>query len=76
MAELPWLPSLPDWVPFPRVVWFVVEGVVIGLAGLLLRESLEPHQLAVTIGNIAFFVGTVTALLGIAAYLVLLAANR
>lgn len=76
MTESRWRPSLPDWVPFPRVAWFVSEGVAIGLAGLLLREALSSVQLAVTLGNVAFFVGSATALLGIVAYLVLLAVNR
>lgn len=76
MAELRWRPSLPPWVQFPRVAWFVVEGIVIGLAGLLLRGTLSGIQTAVTLGNIAFFVGTTTALLGVVAYLVLAALNR
>lgn len=76
MIESRWRPSLPDWVPFPRVAWFISEGVLIGLAGLVLREALADVQLAVTLGNIAFVVGSVTALLGIVAYLVLVALNR
>lgn len=76
MAELPSPPSLPEWVPFPRVVWFVVEGAVIGLVGFLLREALPGVESAVTVGNIAFFVGGVSALLGVVAYLVLVATNR
>lgn len=76
MIESRWRPRLPDWVPFPRVAWFVSEGIAIGLAGLLLREALSGVQPAVTLGNIAFVVGSVTALLGVVAYLVLLALNR
>lgn len=76
MPELRWRPSLPQWVEFPRVAWFVVEGIAIGLAGLLVRSVLTGSQPAVTLGNVAFFVGTTTALLGILAYLVLAAVNR
>lgn len=76
MPELRWRPSLPEWVQFPRVVWFVVEGVAIGLGGLLLRTALSGIQAAVTVGNVAFFVGSTTALLGIVAYLVLVVTNR
>lgn len=73
MIESRWRPSLPDWVPYPRVAWFVTEGVAIGLVGLLVRELLSSVQIAVTLGNIVFFVGSATALLGSLAYLVLLA---
>lgn len=76
MPEVRWRPSLPQWVQFPRVAWFVVEGVAIGLVGLLVRATLSGIQSAVILGNIAFFVGTTTALLGIVAYFVLAVFNR
>lgn len=76
MSASRWRPSLPEWVQFPRVVWFVIEGIAVGTAGLLLRETFEPVQAAVILGNIAFFVGSTTALLGVIAYLVLAASNR
>lgn len=76
MTASRWRPNLPEWVQFPRVIWFVIEGIAVGTAGLLLREALAPAQAAVTVGNIAFFVGGTTALLGIVAYLVLVLANR
>lgn len=76
MSASRWRPSLPEWVQFPRVVWFVIEGIAVGTAGLLLREALAPVQAAVIVGNIALFVGSTSALLGIVAYLVLVVANR
>lgn len=76
MSASRWRPSLPGWVQFPRVVWFVIEGVAVGTAGLLLRTAFAPVEAAVIVGNIAFVVGSTTALLGIVAYLVLVVANR
>ena len=67
-----WLPSLPEWVPYPYVVWFVVEGLVLGVLGTLVRDVLGPSAAwAVTLGNVVAFVGVSTAVLGAVAYLVL-----
>lgn len=77
MTEFPSLPSLPEWVPYPHVVWFVVEGVVIGLIGLLVRDFLGPAvQALVALGNVLLFVGGASAVLGGLAWVVLVASNR
>lgn len=77
MDVLDSLPSLPDWVPYPRLVWFVVEGVLLGLVGLLIRESLGPHvQGLIVAGNVVYVVGGLTAVFGVAAWIVLLVLNR
>ena len=77
MSALEHLPSLPPWVPFPRVVWFVIEGILLGVVGFLIRDYLGPQVSGlVTLGNIVFFVGAVTALFGGLAWVVLVAINR
>lgn len=77
MSVLERLPTLPAWVPFPRVVWFVVEGILLGLVGVLIRDYLGPQVSGlVTVGNVIFFVGAVTALFGAVAWVVLVALNR
>lgn len=77
MAAFPRLPDLPSWVPYPLVVWFVVEGVALGLVGFAVRDLLGPAVPgAVTVGNVVIFVGTLTAIGGTIAFLVLVAANR
>jgi hypothetical protein len=77
MEWLDRLPSLPAWVPFPQVVWFVVEGVLLAAVGLLVRNALGPSVGGlVIVGNIVMLVGSLTALFGALAWLVLYAANR
>lgn len=77
MTEFPFLPRLPEWVPYPLVVWFVLEGVVLGLVGFLIRDYLGPLvQGVVTLGNVIFFVGSAAALFGGLAWVVLVALNR
>lgn len=77
MAAFLWLPPLPAWVPYPKVVWFVVEGVLLGLAGLVVRDGLGPALPAlVIVGNVLLFVGAVTTGFGVVAYAALLLANR
>lgn len=71
------LPMLPDWVPFPRLVWFVFEGLLLGVAGFLLRDAVgRSSEVLVTLGNVVIIVGFVTALIGTLAWVVLVAVNR
>lgn len=71
------LPALPEWVPYPLIVWFVIEGIALGLVGFLVRDYLGPYVAElVVLGNVVFFVGSVTALFGGLAWLVLTALNR
>lgn len=77
MNALERMPELPPWVPFPLVVWFVLEGVGLGLIGFLIRDYLGPHVAGLgTLGNVVFFVGSVTALFGGLAWIILAAVNR
>lgn len=77
MSALDRLPRLPDWVPFPKVVWFVIEGIALGILGFLVRDYLGPSmQGLTTLGNVIFFVGSATAIFGAVAWLVLWALNR
>lgn len=77
MTEFPYLPALPEWVPYPLVVWFVAEGMMLGLVGFLIRDYLGPSvQGLVTLGNVIFFVGSAAALFGGLAWVVLVALNR
>lgn len=71
------LPTLPDWVPFPRLVWFVFEGLLLGVAGFLLRDAVgRSSEVLVTLGNVVIIVGFVTALIGALAWVALVAVNR
>ncbi|MFB6361583.1 MAG: hypothetical protein ABEH59_09715 [Halobacteriales archaeon] len=71
------MPSLPPWVPYPIVVWFVIEGIALGVVGFLIRDYLGPLLRGlVTLGNVILFVGSVTAIFGGLAWLVLTAVNR
>jgi hypothetical protein len=71
------LPNLPAWVPYPLVVWFVLEGIALGLAGFVIRDYLGPYvQALVTFGNVVFFVGSVTAIFGGLAWIILTLVNR
>ena len=77
MSWLDRLPRLPDWVPFPKVVWFVFEGIAIAVVGVVIRDALGPSvQGLTTLGNVLFFVGSATALFGTLAWIVLLVLNR
>ncbi len=67
-----WLPDLPEWVPYPYLVWFVAEGLVLALLGVLVRELAGPSfPGAVTLGDVVLFVGVSTAVLGSMAYFTL-----
>lgn len=67
-----WLPQLPEWVPYPFIVWFVIEGVVLAVLGVLLRDLVGPvSTTAVALGNVVAFVGVGTVVLGSMAYFVL-----
>jgi hypothetical protein len=71
------MPSLPQWVPYPLVVWFVIEGLVLGVIGFLIRDYLGPLvEGLVTLGNVILFVGSVTAISGGLAWVILTAVNR
>ncbi len=71
------LPTMPPWVPFPNVVWFVIEGIALGVVGVLIRDLLGPSvQGLTTLGNIIFFVGSATAMFGIVAWVALYLLNR
>lgn len=71
------MPSLPPWVPYPLVVWFVIEGIALGVIGFLIRDYLGPLvDGLVTLGNVILFVGSVTAIFGALAWVVLTVVNR
>lgn len=71
------LPALPEWVPYPHLVWFVVEGLVLALLGTLVRDLVGPSvPAAVVLGNVVLFVGVSTAVLGGVAYFVLVSVRQ
>ena len=77
MAWIERLPTMPEWVPFPKVVWFVLEGIALGIVGVLVRDLLGPLFWGVTtLGNVVFFVGSATAMFGALAWVVLYLLNR
>lgn len=68
-----WLPDLPAWVPYPFLVWFVVEGAVLAVLGVLIRDLAGPVVgWALTLGNVLLFVGVSTVVLASVVYFFLL----
>ena len=71
------LPELPSWVDFPRTAWFVIEGVVLAMAGLaLILVGPRFDRSVVTLGQLAILVGLFTAALGAVIYGLLLLRAR